>query len=248
MARAAGRTTKIYVDEFDFSGRIASGEMPIDVEIPDVTCFGDVAGFFVEGTYVGAFTQNGFFDGAAGNIDAEMFADIDSALHLLGFYPGNAAAQTYNGYELQAFPKSQPRKVEVKGAVLLNVEWQGSGPVVRTTVLANGAVTGTGVVASSPQNIGATVAGERCVAILRVLSVTGSGSITVKVQSSTDNAVGDPYADLFAFTAATGVTSQRMTTILATEAWKQVNVTAFSGFTSVTILVVIGKEQGVLPT
>jgi len=246
MARVAGKNTKVYVDEFDFSGKISTGEMTVDVNLPEVTSFDDTGSTFVEGLPTASITQNGFFDAEAGGFDEEMWADIVSGvLHLVGLYPGNSAAQEGKGYEIQAMPKSNARPIEIAGAVLLNVTWQGSGAVVRSTVLCNGAVVGTGAVSDSNQNVGATVAGERFVAILRVLEVDGTGSITVQVQESQNDGDPDTYAELLTFTAATGVTSERKTTILATEAWKRVYVTAFSGFTSVTILVVVGKEQGV---
>jgi hypothetical protein len=96
-------------------------------------------------------------------------------------------------------------------------------------------------VANSKQNTGVSAAGKTFVGILRVLSVTGTGSITVKVQES-DTEDGS-YTDLFAFTAKTAVGSQRMEVTAATKAWKKVNVSAFSGFSSATILVVIGEEK-----
>lgn len=50
-------------------------------------------------------------------------------------------------------------------------------------------------------------------AYLHVFAFTGT-SVTVKIQSSSDNAVGDPYADVTGggFTAATTITSQRIAT------------------------------------
>jgi len=59
-------------------------------------------------------------------------------------------------------------------------------------------------------------------AYLHVFSFTGT-SVTVKIQESSDNAVGDPYADVVgaAFTAATGITFQRIQTAtnLTVERW-----------------------------
>jgi hypothetical protein len=50
-------------------------------------------------------------------------------------------------------------------------------------------------------------------AYLHVFAFTGT-SVTVKLQESSDNGVGDPWADVVggAFTAATGITSQRIET------------------------------------
>lgn len=245
MGRLAGATSRVYVDEFDFSGRTNAVEFGIDVNTPEDTTFADAAQSFLEGKYGSTLTLNGFFDPEAANYDAEMFGDIaDGNEHCVGVYPGSAAPYSAKGYELIAKVKGQARPIEVAGAVLLNVNWTASGAVVRSTVLCNGAVTGTGAVANSAQNIGATGAGTVVVGILRVLAVSGTGSITVKIEQSSDNGSGDPYAELIAFAAKTAVGFERKTVATATEAWKRVNVTAFSGFTSVTILVIIGYEQG----
>jgi len=248
MARVPGRLTKVYVDEFDYSGRISAVELPIDVNLPKVTCFGDSGGDeFVEAMHSSQITQNGFFDSVVAdtNIDGEMWADVLSgAQHLVGVYPGNSALQTAIGYELEAEVSGQPRTVEVAGAILLNVTWQGEGAVVRSTVLANGAVTASGVVASSAQNIGVTAAGERFVVVIRCLAFSGT-TLTVDIEESSDNGSGDAYALISGLQKViTAVGSWRLTTVAATEAWKRVNITAFTG-TTMTLLIVVGKEQGV---
>jgi hypothetical protein len=65
-------------------------------------------------------------------------------------------------------------------------------------------------------------------AYLHVFAVTGT-SVTVKIQESSDNAVGDAYADVVGggFTAATGITSQRIQTAtgLTVERWLRVVTT-----------------------
>ena len=252
MAKSPGRKTRIFVDEFDFSGRVSAVEIPFEVNVPEVTALSDGGGTFVEGQYSVSIVQNGFFDadGAAPpadlNIDKEMILDLVSGVdHLVGAYPGASAVPGAVGYEIQGRPSNEARPVEVAGAILLNVTWKGNGPVVRSTVAANGAVIATGAVTASNKNVGITIAGERFVAILRVLSVSGTGSITVEVEQSQNDGSPDTYTQLLAFTAKTAIGYQRLTTDLATEAWKRVNVTAFSGFTSATILVVVGKELGV---
>lgn len=365
MARAAGAPSRVYVDEFNFSGRTNNLEMAIDNNLAEVTTFLDDGTESVEGQYNGTVTLNGFFDGDSAGYDDQMWSVIGDGIdHFVGLYPGNQAAATNIGYELQAQTSNQTRPVDVAGAILLNVSWQNNGAIVRSTVLKNGAVTGSGVVSGSNQNIGATGAHKTndtannvtsanatdlaslqtllneikgdynthrasttyhvvadstnvitsanasdlstsitlvnelkldinahrsqsgvhvfndigniignvdasdlttaqtlaneikvdynahlsrvektAVAILRVLSVTGSGSFTVTVEESSDNAVGDAYSNIISFTAATAVGVERKTKATATEAWKRVNVTAFSGFSTVTILVIIGHEQ-----
>ncbi len=247
MTRSAGAPSRVYVDEFDFSGRTNQLEMAIDNNLPEITTFADDGAEFVEGQYNGTATLNGFFDGTSGDYDDQMWSVIgDGANHFVGLYPGSSAAATNIGYELQAQTSNQTRPADVAGAILLNVSWQNNGPIVRSTVLANGAVTGTGAVSSSNQNLGTTASGERFVVVYRVLAVSGAGTIVIEIQESQNDGAGDAYATISGLTetfAAVGVA--RDTTTAATEAWKRVNVTTFSGFTSVTILVVVGKEQGV---
>jgi hypothetical protein len=65
-------------------------------------------------------------------------------------------------------------------------------------------------------------------AYLHVFAFTGT-SVTVKLQESSDNAVGDPYADVVGggFTAATAITFQRIQTAtnLTVERWLRVVTT-----------------------
>lgn len=80
-------------------------------------------------------------------------------------------------------------------------------------------------------------------AFLHVFAFTGT-SVTVKLQESSDNAVGDPYADVVggAFTAASGVTSQRIETTrsLTVERWLRVVTTGT--FSNAVFAVVVMKN------
>lgn len=248
MGRIPGAPSRIYIDEFNFSGRTNAAEQTVDVNLPEVTCFSDTAAEFVEALYNTKITINGFFEPTDDGYDEQMWTVIgDGVKHYVGFYPGQDASHGDIGYEIQGQCDDQARPIEVAGAVLLNVSWQGEGPTVRSTVLCNGAVTGTGAVSNSNKNLGATTAGEKFVAVVRVLSVTGSGSIDVEIEESSDDGSADAYATITGMTQTfTDVGVSRESTTSATEAWKRVNVTAFTGFTSVTLLVTAGKEQGVL--
>lgn len=252
MARVSGNTSRVYVDEYAWHGLTNNLAITFDSNLPEVTSMGDGGASFVEGQYNVKATINGFFDPADDSYDEQMFAVIgDNAKHYVGLFPGSDASYGDVGYEIVAQASKQDRPAEVNGAVLLNVKWQGEstpavatevGGTYRATVLCNGAVTATGAVANSAQNIGVTTAGQHFATTLRILvdDITG---ITVKIQESSDNGATDPYADLLTFTAATGITYERKTTIAATEAWKRVYISAFAG-TSATILITVGTIQG----
>lgn len=73
---------------------------------------------------------------------------------------------------------------------------------------------------------------------LQVLAFTGT-SATVKIQSSSDNAVGDPFADVVggAFTAATGRTTQRLETARNQAIERYLRVVTTGTFTNLVFLV-----------
>ena len=243
MGRVAAATSRIYVDEHNFSGRTNKASIEIDNVLPKVTCFGDSWDEFVEAIHKGKFPVSGFFDPADDNYDEEMFTDL-SGKHYLGVYPGNDASHGDIGFETEARIEGDARPHEIEGAVLLNVTWKGDGPVVRATVLANEAVTGSGVITNSNKNLGATAAGEQFVAVVRCLAFNGT-TLTVDIEESSDDGGGDAYALISGMQQViTGVGCWRLSTASATEAYKRVNITAFTG-TSMTLLIVAGKEQGV---
>jgi len=163
MGRVAGNTSKVYVDEFEWSSLTNSVTFTIDNNTPEVTSFNDTGAEFVEGKYNVKATVNGFFDATDDGYDEQMFAAIgDGAKHYVGLFPGSDASYGDVGYEMTAQTDTHDGPTEVAGAILLNVTWQGEGgPATatdvagcyRATVLCNGAVTGAGVVTNSNQNI-----------------------------------------------------------------------------------------------
>lgn len=80
-------------------------------------------------------------------------------------------------------------------------------------------------------------------AYLHVFAFTGT-SVTVKLQHSTDNAVGDPYVDITGggFTAATAITSQRIATTNALTIRRWVRVVTTGTFSAATFSVSVAKN------
>ena len=163
MGRVPGNTSKVYIDEFEWSSLTNSIAFTIDNPVTEVTAFADSGAEFVEGIYNVKATINSFFDATDDGFDEQMFSVIgDGAKHYVGLFPGSDASYGDVGYEMTAQTDTHDGPTEVAGAVLLNVTWQGEGgPATaadvagcyRATVLCNGAVTGAGVVTNSNQNI-----------------------------------------------------------------------------------------------
>lgn len=108
-----------------------------------------------------------------------------------------------------------------------------------------GAETGTEDGASVDETAATAFGG---VAHLNITAVSGSGSITVKVQHSTNDSV---WADLITFTAATAIGAERALTAAITTTvnrYVRYSISAFSGFTSVTLAVCFARRGYVSAT
>jgi len=79
---------------------------------------------------------------------------------------------------------------------------------------------------------------------LHMLTFVGT-NITVKIQESSDNAVGDPYADVAggSFAAATGVGAQRIQTARALTVERWLRVTTTGTFSLAAFLVVVTRND-----
>lgn len=244
MARQAGKDTRVYIDEFNFTGRTNQWKLNISNNLVPVTCFGDSAPEYVEGLYGGTVDLNGFFDPADDNYDEQMFSILSSASDVnLGLSLTSTAAVGHKMYVMRARVSSEPRVMDVTGAILLNATFDILGGVARADILGNQAMTG-GVVAGSNKNLGVTAAGDEFIAVVKILAVSGSGNFVIAVQESSDDGAGDAYSTILTSSTHTAIGSEVLSTTSATEAWKRLNVTVFTGFASVTALVAVGKIQG----
>lgn len=240
MAKMASHPTRIWLDQYALAGYLTASELKVEQTNPRVDCFADSGPRRVVDNYDHTGSHMGLFDAATDALDpvvwAHLAADTD---HYLAQAFGSAAENAVV-YERVVRLKGQPRKAATGAAILLNIEEEGSGALVRGRILRSAAVTGTGN--GTGQNLGATASGQLFVVTYRVLAVSGSGSIVLQCQESSDNGAGDAYASVAALASGTlsavGVT--RKTTTGATEAWKRISVATFSGFTSATILVTAG--------
>lgn len=90
--------------------------------------------------------------------------------------------------------------------------------------------------------IGSTVFGLQ--AFLHVTAFTGT-SVTIKLQESSDNGVGDAWTDVVggAFAAATGVTSQRIATTSGQTVERYLRVVTSGTFSSASFLVTVTRND-----
>ncbi len=245
MAKAPASQTRVYFDQYVLSGDLNASEESVTQELPDVTSFADAGPRVVVGNYGTAGSLNGFFDGASGAVDANLFNAIGAAgdHYLFRCYSGNTSGIPTAGsigYEDVCQVSSEPRSARVGDAILLSVNTVGSDGKTRATVIGSQTVSGTGPLTG--QNLGATTSGQKLAVTFRILSLTGA-EIYLYLQESSDNGAGDAYADISGLVtnvAAAGVT--RKTTTAATETWKRVRVAGT--FSSALILVTVGVVAG----
>ena len=243
MGKVSNRNTRIYLDEFALSGYLSASELKLDQETIGVNTFSDDGPRRLVANHDHSGSHTGFFDAADNALDPVAFINLrtDEDHYLTQIFGANAEGSI--GYDRVVRLKDQPRKAGNGAAMLLNFSEEGSGGIARCTVLRNASITATG--SGTGRNLGATTSGQIFAVTFRVISVVGTGSITLQVQESSDNGGSDAYAlitGLAATLTAAGVS--RVTTTAATEAYKRVNVSAFSGFTSVTVLVTAGIVAG----
>lgn len=243
MALVHAKGATVYLDALDLSGLANSVTLSVNVDTAEVTTFADTAKTFLEGDYTATASLATFYDNTDDGWDELAFskATTQDDTHYLLTIPGSTAGTVC--YELAGIPTGQPRAFNVGSAITINLDLQGSGQLSRGGVNWTGAITGTG--AKTGVNHGATTSAQTIVVTYRILSVSGSGSIVFALEESSDNGSGDAYGAVAALASGTltgtGITVKTATA--ATEAWKRINVTTFSGFTSVTALVTVTVRQ-----
>tara|TARA_Y100000310_G_scaffold345131_1_gene462057 strand:+ start:2498 stop:2905 length:408 start_codon:yes stop_codon:yes gene_type:complete len=132
MARIAGKSANFSFNSVAIEDELSSVEMSYEVNLPEVTSFGDAAAEFVEGLPTGAFSVSGFWDGAASQGDATIFGQVTSGEAAFIFQPTGEAADANNpNYTGNALVKSYRIRAEVGGPVAYDTEFQVNGAIAR---------------------------------------------------------------------------------------------------------------------
>lgn len=242
-----------FLDEVDTSCALNASDYTIGRAVVDARTFcgnAQVPGKRDVGTSFGGY---GYF--GAGEYEEQLNARLVSAadVRVLTVYGSTAGSRYYevagplSGEKLTASPSELiGLSGEVPGGETLN---RGLTLHVNQAFTATGAQTG--------QNVGAVAATETWVGVVRVKAVGGAGSITFRFDESSDNAAGDPYAQITGTTVAvigtgtagtdaatfTGTGMAVFTKAGAVEAWRRLNITAYATFTSVTLTVTTGTQM-----
>lgn len=226
MAKQSGLGDNLYVAGYDLSGDIgALDSINGGFDTIDETGIDKYAMERIKGLASGEIKYTAFFNDAAGRAHPRLKL-LPTADQLTTYCRGTTLGKP--AASLNAKQINYDGKRTNKGELTFEVDAQSNSTTLEWgNQLTAGkrtdstATNGTGVDFLAGSSFGIA-------AYLHVFAFTGT-SVTVKIQESSDNAVGDAYADVVggAFTAATGVTSQRIQTAtnLTVERWLRVVTT-----------------------
>jgi hypothetical protein len=238
MGKTAAFLTRVYYEHHLIGDVFNVAEVDIRRKAPQVDGFGEAGPRRVVGDLDFTMRANGFGDFAVDDADQQLHTGDGVADRRLLFLYGTSRGDP--GYDGIVNLADQPRIHRIGEAAVINVTGEGSNQIARVLALSDGpqeAITGNGN--GTGVNQGAsTVTVDTIVCTMRVVAVAGSGSCDIQIQDSPNNAAWANVTDLnFTTLNAVGVT--RKTTTAATDTWKRMVVSNFSG-TSVTIVCTIG--------
>lgn len=253
MAKSSGLGGALYISGYDVSGDIQSFTAASPAQPIDVTGINKSAFERILGLRDGSIDVTTFFNPSevAGDSIHERLSPLPTADQLVTAVP-IAAALGGPAACLMAKQLNYDMKRAQSGEVLFEMSAQSNGYGIEWgKLLTAGARTdtaatnGTGVDmgdGSGPGFTGPSNFGLQ--AYLHVFAVTGT-SVTVKLQESSDNGVGDAWADVVggAFTAATGVTFERIATAANLTVEKYLRVVTTGTFSNAVFAVVVNRND-----
>lgn len=202
MAFALGRSTAILYGAHDVAGFFRDYDLPGEVDVEDSTTFGQTAKTYQPTLSGATLSLNGLWDGDPDAIDEILEGALAGPALPLTLGPDglglNAKAKLLATHET----KSQT-KGAIGGLVEVSAEFLANG------IPAHGQVYAEPASRASTAN-GTTVdhaAGVTAAVVAHLHVLVGSGTLTAKVQHSTN---ASAWADLVTFTAASGPTAERV--------------------------------------
>lgn len=242
MAKQPARSVRIYLNEHPLAGYLNTHGIQVQQENPVVTTFVDDGPRVVPANYSHTWDFGGFGEYNDDLIDELVEAwQQDTGLYVTSCPLSTSGYPTENTVAMfaEVVLATRPQSFQAGQAAALSFQMAGNSELARGLVLRSASVTGVGN--GTGRNMGATTAGQKFGVLFRVLSGTFT-SLALKLQESSDDGGGDAYADISGLVSGTisapGVVF--VSTTSATEAWKRVAVSSFSG-TDARILVVAGR-------
>ncbi|MGW0587462.1 hypothetical protein [Streptosporangium sp. NPDC002607] len=242
MAKQSGMGDRLFVAGYNLSGdigslgRIGGGPAALDVTGIDKEAFERIGGL-----RDGAIEYSAFFNPAVGQAHPRLSA-LPTADQVVTYCRGAAlggAGAALVGKQINYDPtRGADGSLTVAVQALANgygLEWGRQ--------LTAGVRTDTGAANGSSVDHGASTA-HGLQAYLHVFAFTGT-SATVKIQESSDNGGADTWADVVGggFTAATGITSQRIATAAGLTVERYLRVVTTGTFSNAQFAVLVCRNE-----
>lgn len=200
MSFSHSRAALLYVNGYDLTTYFNSMGVDASADLPDTTTFGAYAKNYIAGIGDATFKADGFYDPTAGASADKLEQALNVFQGALSYYPyGDTSGNL--GVGMYEIGTKYETNSDITDANKVSAEFQSSKgfePVVSVRALATTSAAGT---SSVVDNGAATSAGA--VGYLQATSCVG-GTLTVKLQHSSDNST---YLDLITFTAVTNSTA-----------------------------------------
>lgn len=201
MSKLALTNAKLWLDGYDLSGDINALALEYGAEAKDATVISDTTRRFMGGLKTVSARHAGLWEAGTDKVDEVLFARVGSNV-VTTIGPSNGGAEGERAYLTTMLGAKYGLGGAVGEAFPFDVELEGQADLVAGTIIHNAlrGLTGAGTV----YNLGAPSASQRWFAALHVLTLTGGGTLTVKVQSD-DNAGMTSPTDRGTFAAKSGL-------------------------------------------
>lgn len=242
MAKTAGLGDNLYVSGYDLSGDVGSlSRIGGGPNLLDVTGIDKSATERLGGQRDGSIEFQAFFNPAAGQAHPVLSA-LPTADRIVSYHRGTTLgnpAAACMAKQINYDPtRAQDGSLTIAVQALSNgygLEWG--------TQLTAGKLQHTGAAAGSSVDFGAA-SSNGLQAYLHVFSFTGT-SCTVAIQESSDDGGGDAFANVTdgVFTAATGVTSERIATANDQSVERYLRINTTGTFSECTFAVIVVRNS-----
>lgn len=240
MTAVNSRYTRLWVNEFDFSGISNSLEVAITNQREETTCFQDTGKVFTNTDQEATITQQGYFQNAgAGEFEQEMYESIanNEALYLAALFGTHVAAcpayvaRTTRTLEL-------PIKAAIGGLITVGGQWFNGVGISRGLRAYAGTISATGAQTYIDM---ATVGAGAGFAWLFVQAKTGTiTNATITVQCDDNTGFGSPATKgTFTFSA---IGAYEIALSGGLERYVRINCTSMGGATNFTVGVIVAAQ------
>lgn len=249
-----GKQTRIIVDGFDWSCMLNSANISLDRDLVEASTFS------LPTTPDTPADHKDYVPGLVGSrvstrgiqiLDTNPSTDLRfqkpwdlyqaGTLGKLSIFSSNAIGANAFGFEARI--SSQPREFPVSGVPSLASDWLADSVVYGKATSGGTAITATGALVGTqlegPNADDEILTGRYVVSFWHLVKVAGTGTFAAKVQHSADstNGTDGTWADVADHVSGTlsavGVVRVATAAALDLGPWFRLNVTTFSGFTSV---------------